>query len=150
MTVERSKPFDYAQDVTKQLLTLSTAVVTITVAFLKDIAKDAPDDARIALYIAWVLFALAIIAGVATLLNLTGHVGTADADTSKGIDTKGIKIFAIAQVVLFVAAILATIYFGARSFDASSSGCTTTTPAHAGPSSCWAESTAYAPDWASP
>ena len=74
MAAAGSKPFDYAQDVTKQLLTLSTAVVTITVAFLKDVTTEVPVDARIALYLAWAFFAAAIVSGVSTLLNLTGRV----------------------------------------------------------------------------
>jgi hypothetical protein len=127
MATEKTKPFDYAQDVTKQLLTLSTAIVTITVAFIKDIAKGAPDDARIALYVAWGLFALAIIAGVATLLNLTGRVGHADAADNEGIRAAGVRMFAVAQILFFVAAICATIYFGARSFDPSPATCTITT-----------------------
>lgn len=127
MPTEKSKPFDYAQDVTKQILTLSTAVVTITVTFPTVLGRAAPSDARAALYGAWVLFALAIVTGVATLLNLTGRVGDADTIDSQGIDTGGIRIFATAQVVLFVAAMGATIYFGARSFGTYSASCTAKT-----------------------
>jgi hypothetical protein len=123
MTVEKSKPFDYAQDVTKQLITLSTGVVTVTVAFVGTIAPDAPSSGRVALYIAWGLFGLTILAGVATLLNLTGRVGSADKDGSKGIDDLGIRFFAIAQIALFVLAMVGTIYFGVRSFEAAPSGC---------------------------
>lgn len=123
MSVEKTKPFDYAQDVTKQLLTLATAVVTITVTFLKDIAQQAPADARTVLFIAWALFATSIIAGVATLQNLTGHVGSADEPASDGIMTAGIRFFAIAQMMLFVLAIGGTIYFGARSFNYSPTRC---------------------------
>ena len=127
MPVDKAKPFDYAADVTKQQLTLSTAVVTITVAFIKDIAKDAPDDARIALYVAWGLFALAIITGICTLLNLTGNVGKADDTSSSGIMADGIKLFATLQIFCFIFAVVGTIYFGARSFDASAASCTATT-----------------------
>jgi hypothetical protein len=127
MAIDAAKPFDYAADVTKQQLTLSTAVVTITVAFVKDIAKNAPADARIALYIAWGLFALAIIAGICTLLNLTGHVGGADDPAHKGIMADGIKLFATIQIVCFVVAIVGTIYFGARSFGPAAAACSTTT-----------------------
>ena len=128
MSIEKLKPFDYAQDVTKQLLTLSTAVVTITVAFIKDIAKNAPDDARYALYGAWVLFALTIVFGTATLLNLTGRVGRSDATPGPtSIEDSGIRSPAIAQIVCFFLAVVATIYFGARAFDSSTTSCTTTT-----------------------
>jgi hypothetical protein len=127
MTTDKSKPFDYAQDVTKQLLTLATAVVTITVAFVKDIATSAPADARIVLYGAWGLFTASIICGVCTLLNLTGRVGFADDANDEGIESWGIRAFALAQIVSFVLAVAAVTYFGGRSFDASPSSCTTTT-----------------------
>src|SRR5688500_3501768 len=116
MAVGRSKPFDDAQDVTQQLLTLSSAIVSITVAFSQDLGKGAPHDARIALSTARAQRAVAIVAGVATLLNRAGRVGGADSD-SQGIRASGITFFAGAQIVLFVLAICATIYFGARSFD---------------------------------
>jgi hypothetical protein len=127
MTVDKSKPFDYAQDVTRQLLTLATAVVTVTVAFVKDIATGAPADARIVLYGGWAFFTVSIICGVCTLLNLTGRVGSAGLADSDGIEAWGVRAFAIAQIMSFVVAIAAVIYFGTRSFDPSPSSCTTTT-----------------------
>jgi len=126
VAADETKPFDYAQDVTKQLLTLSTGVITITVAFLDNIAAGAPEDARVALYIAWGMFALTIVCGIFTLLNLTGRVGAAASPQSAGIDATAIRAFAIAQVALFVLAIVATIYFGARAFDPTPKRCTTT------------------------
>jgi hypothetical protein len=125
MTVEKTKPFDYAQDVTKQVLTLSTGVVTITIAFMKDISKNAPEDARIALFSAWGLFALSIAAGICTLLNLTGRVGKADDAASTGINAGAVRLFSIAQLACFALAIAGTVYFGARAFDARASPCST-------------------------
>lgn len=115
-TTNRTKAFDYVQDVTKQVLTLATAVVTITLTFLKDLAQDAPPDARTLLYIGWVLFGLSILAGVATLLNLTGHVEKAE-EQARGIYASGIRIFSSLQLAFFVLAIGCTVYFGARAFS---------------------------------
>ena len=117
MARNNTKAFDLAQDSTKQVLTLSTAVVTITIAFLKDIAKDAPSGARLALFIAWGLFGVAILAGVATMLNLTGRVADAE-DSADGINARGIRFFAILQQAAFAAAVLATVVFGIIAFDA--------------------------------
>ena len=36
------KAFAFAQETTKQLITLSTAVITLTITFLKDVVKAAP------------------------------------------------------------------------------------------------------------
>lgn len=119
MAQNKTKAFDFAQDSTKQVLTLSTAVVTITIAFLKDIAKDAPGDARVVLFVGWALFAIAILAGVCTLLNLTGRVAGAE-DSQEGINDGAIRLFAVIQQVSFALAIAATIFFGVRAFDAQS------------------------------
>src|SRR5690242_1048270 len=51
-----AKAFDFAQDVTKQLITLSTGVIALTITFLKDVATKAPSGALDFLHIAWVLF----------------------------------------------------------------------------------------------
>lgn len=115
-TTNRTKSFDYAQDVTKQVLTLATGVVTITLTFLKDIAKQAPSDARVLLYVGWALFALSILAGVATLLNLTGHVEKAEAK-ARAIYADGIRLFSFLQLLFFFLAVCCTVYFGARAFS---------------------------------
>jgi hypothetical protein len=112
--VEKTKPFDYVQEATKQLLTLSTAVVTITVSFLKDIVSNAPSDAQVALYIAWALFAASILGGVAVLYNLAGHVGGAANAESQGIEVFGIRFFSAIQLVAFFFAFVGVVYFGAR------------------------------------
>jgi hypothetical protein len=114
--MDPGKPFDYVQDATKQLLALSTGVVTITVSFLKDIVTQAPPDARTVLYIGWGLFALSIFGGVATLFNLAGHVGRAAEPDSDGIYVYGIRIFSAIQLVSFALALFAVVYFGARAF----------------------------------
>ena len=112
----RTKSFDYAQEATKQVLTLATGVVTITLTFLKDIAKEAPSDARTVLYIGWILFGLSILAGIATLLNLTGNVEKAE-EKERSVYAKGIVLFSIAQLLFFVLAVGCTVYFGARAFS---------------------------------
>jgi hypothetical protein len=114
--VDKTKPFDYVQDATKQVLTLSTGVVTITISFLKDIVSEAPTDARAALFIAWGLFAVSILFGVATLLNLSGNVGAAADKKSKGIYGPGIRTFSALQLIAFFFASVGVAYFGARAF----------------------------------
>jgi hypothetical protein len=110
------KSFDYAQDVTKQVLTLATAVVTITVSFLKDIVTEAPGDARTVLYFSWALFALSILGGIATLLNLTGRVAEVESST-EGIKAFAIRFFSLVQLISFFLAFACIVYFGARAFS---------------------------------
>jgi hypothetical protein len=54
------------------------------------------------------------------------HLSDAATDPTT-IDDDGIRSPAIAQVVCFLLAVVATIYFGARAFDASPTSCTTIT-----------------------
>jgi hypothetical protein len=68
-----------ATDITKQIITLSTGAVAFTITFL-DKFRSAPEGAAIpipmALYVAWVLFGLAILFA---LLNLMGITATLEA-----------------------------------------------------------------------
>src|SRR5947209_20194535 len=66
------KAFDFASDSTKQLITLSTGIVTLTITFGKDVFQNVPFYAKVLLVIAWVIYLLSIIFGILTLLSLTG------------------------------------------------------------------------------
>lgn len=127
MTLDKSKPFDYAQDVTKQLITLSTGVVAITVTFLYDIVQRVPESGQISLFVGWSLFLLSIISGIATLLNLTGRVGNADNAGSTGVYEGVIRLFSAAQIILFLLALGATAVFGLQAVHAKTENCTVTT-----------------------
>jgi hypothetical protein len=39
----REKSFEFALETTKQLITLATAIVALTITFVKDLAQAAPD-----------------------------------------------------------------------------------------------------------
>lgn len=112
----RNRAFDFAQDVTKQLLTLSTAVITITISFADNLAERAPCDARSVLFISWGLFALSIVLGVFTLLNLTGRVENAEDAQSEGIYSGAVRAMSIGQIICFLLAFVGIVYFGARAF----------------------------------
>ncbi len=57
------KAFAFAQETTKQLITLSTAVITLTITFLKDVVKAAPVGSAPYLQAAWVFYLLSIVFG---------------------------------------------------------------------------------------
>ena len=52
MDESTKKAFDFASDVTKQLITVASAIVTISVTF----SKDTPAAARSSAYHAWLAF----------------------------------------------------------------------------------------------
>ena len=61
------KSFDFLQDATKQLIALATAILTFTITFLKDIAKNADDSARIVLTLSSIALVISAIAGLFVL-----------------------------------------------------------------------------------
>lgn len=106
-----AKAFDFAQDLTKLLITLATGIVTITITFLKDIATQAPASAHKWIEIAWLLYLLSIVAGIMALMGMTG---TLEEDGSPSIGGKPVVWPARVQFLMFAGAILLTIVFGMK------------------------------------
>ena len=73
-----------AADTTKQIITLSTGVITLTITFLEKIIQPATPAANAAravpwsMFTAWIFFGLAILAGVITLGAITGSLDALD------------------------------------------------------------------------
>jgi hypothetical protein len=71
------KSFDFAQDLTKQLMTLDTALIALTITFVKDFASTAPDGARVVLAVSWLFYLLSLVFGIFGLMALTGVIAQA-------------------------------------------------------------------------
>src|SRR5215468_10416340 len=69
--IKDRKAFDFAADATKQILTLSTGILALTITFAKDIL-GAPGHWSRLLGWSWILYLISILCGVWTLLALTG------------------------------------------------------------------------------
>jgi hypothetical protein len=67
MDEQNKMAFDFAADLTKQLITLSTSIVTLTLLFSKDLMD--PKWMPVAI---WTLFLLSTVCGLWTLMSLTG------------------------------------------------------------------------------
>jgi hypothetical protein len=67
MNERETKAFDFAADLTKQLITLSTGIVTITLLFSKDLTGP-----RWLAVCAWVSYLLSTVFGLWALMALTG------------------------------------------------------------------------------
>ena len=74
MEENQKKAFDFAVDLTKQLITLSTAIITLTVTFSKDILGGVDDSNKYLLLTSWIFFIISIFLGVLTLMALTGNL----------------------------------------------------------------------------
>ena len=103
------KSFDFLQDATKQLIALATAILTFTITFLKDIAKDSGDPARIVLTLSWMGLVTSAIAGLLVLLNMTGVLVK---DSRPDIYKASIRCFSFLQLAAFGLALILALVFG--------------------------------------
>jgi len=69
MKASKIKAFEFATDTTKQLITLSTVLIGISVTFFE---KFDVDVSKWFLIGSWLLFLISIVAGILTLMSITG------------------------------------------------------------------------------
>lgn len=130
------KAFDFAADATKQLITLSTAIIALTITFSKDIIGAANIGNSYSIFTAWILFILSIVFGILTLLALTGTLqpmskkeATNKSDTEStetesttieiSINASNIRLLSVLQIISFIAALIFTVSFGFSSINSS-------------------------------
>lgn len=136
----KEKAFDFAAEVSKQLITLATGIITLTLTFSDDIVGDSSRVNPCLILGSWILFLLSICCGIFSLMALTGILGQssdnsnetipqqgADENQSistcqrdKGIYSPNVKMFATIQIVLFIAAIVLSVIYGYKSLTAES------------------------------
>ncbi|MBN2828564.1 MAG: hypothetical protein JXQ26_11265 [Tissierellales bacterium] len=123
MEENQKKAFDFAADLTKQLITLSTAIVTLTVTFSKDIIGGIDDSIRYLLLLSWVAFIISIILGILTLMALTGNLDPIPKTKAKDnevtenkpiltITSKNVTGTSKLQVYTFLIALILTCSYG--------------------------------------
>lgn len=107
------KAFDFAQETTKQVITLSTGIIALSVTLLKDVFAESASAFQGALLVAaWVAYLISIIAGIATLQSLTGNLERTTSGTPSVYST-GIRIVSGVQLVLFLIGTALMVWFGA-------------------------------------
>lgn len=116
------KSFDFAADITKQLIALSTAIVSLCVAFTDNIfSLNAANAHSITLIVSLSFFMISIIFGVITLMAMAGHLGnpnknqteTESSEDKSAIYSGGVRLFSSIQMIMFLCAIImAMIYIG--------------------------------------
>lgn len=103
-----TKAVDFAADVVKQLLTLSTGILALTITFATDIVGDRKTP-TVLLGISWIAYILSILLGLWALLAMTGELEQLPARRSGQVEEPSIRgrnvtLPAILQIVAFVAA----------------------------------------------
>jgi hypothetical protein len=109
---EVEKAFDFAQEATKQLITLATGVIALTITFLTDVVERAPEGSIGFLQAAWILYLVSIVFGILTLLMLTGALERPGEGRTPSIYRGNIVACSIVQVLTFSAAVALTLVFG--------------------------------------
>lgn len=132
MKTNEQKAFDFAADTTKQLITLATGIITLTITFSKDIIGASELSNSKLIIWSWGLFIFSIFCGIWSLLALTGNlqpmknkkkienknIEDPNSNVNKceiSINTKNVKIPSILQISSFIIALLFSVLFGANS-----------------------------------
>jgi hypothetical protein len=99
-STERQKlAFSTASDACKQVLTLTTAIVTITIAFAKDLVKDSTPGDQIWLRTAWIAYSVSILAGILMLLAGTAGSPQSHARNEDTIYRSNVRLPAAIQMI---------------------------------------------------
>ncbi|MFE1947294.1 hypothetical protein [Streptomyces massasporeus] len=106
----RNAALTAASETSKHVLTLTTAVVTITISLAKDIVADATSSDLVWLQLAWLAHAISVLTGVGTLLALAGTVSESDDTTS--IYSTNIRLPAALQMTFFALGLAFVVIFG--------------------------------------
>ena len=101
----QKKAFDFASDLTKQLITLSTSIVTISLLF----GDHFPKQSKLALW-AWAFYLVSSLFGLWTLMALTGTLAPINPPASFDLGFN-VRLPSGLQVLAFAIAIGITIRF---------------------------------------
>ncbi len=119
MDDQRKLAFEFAKDTTKQLITLSTAIVGLSVTFAKDIFKSSSQVDETLLVSAWITYLVSICFGVLTLMALTGCLDPLSEDSSDNskltVNSNSIRVMSMLQILTYVMGLILTVKFGIES-----------------------------------
>ncbi|CAN5474426.1 hypothetical protein BH10PSE17_BH10PSE17_02490 [soil metagenome] len=102
--------FASVADLTKQLVTLATGVLTLETGFIGAFYKD-PIDRHWQAWASWILLTVSIAAGTWVLMAVTGTLAKTTDPTGAALYKPNIRLPAFVQVVTFVAGLAAATWF---------------------------------------
>lgn len=133
METNEQKAFDFAADTTKQLITLATGIIALTITFSKDIIGASELSNSNLIFWSWGLFIFSIFCGIWTLMALTGNLQPMkkekkvqdlqndeetlpkSTESDCNINTKNVKIPSGLQILSFILGLIFTVLFGVNS-----------------------------------
>lgn len=109
--------FEFAKEVATQLITLSTALLTLTIAFTKDLFSGKPRHGQIVLPLAWAVHLLSIIFGVLTLMALTGTLMPVESESRQLRFGPNVRVMAAVQIVCFAIGTVLLVWHGVLAYE---------------------------------
>jgi hypothetical protein len=113
---ERREAYAAARDTTKQLITLATSILTVTITFRRDAAPATDAGVNAILMAAWVGFAASAGFGVLGLAILTAEQGRTGGRSAASPWL--VRWPLVVQMVVFMAATALIVWFGIREASA--------------------------------
>lgn len=109
MKESKIKAFDFATDLTKQLITLATILIGLSITFFEKFKINFSKDILLS---GWILLFLSVIFGIITLMAITGTLNdicNKGKNKENSIYSKNIRIPSILQVITFLTGLLLII-----------------------------------------
>jgi hypothetical protein len=106
----RTQAATFAADVTKQVITLATAVLTLTVTFMSSLVPDPSTATTVLMAVGWLTLFISVVAGMFCLLALAGQIsdaeGSGEAGDPASIRDRFVRYPAIAEVSTFLVGLI--------------------------------------------
>ena len=112
MNDQAKAAFASATETVKNVLTLSSAILTISITFAKDINKHPTPCQVHVLETSWVFLLIGIIFCIHTLMAITGALATNDEPTGKLLYKANIGIPMGIAIISFLLGVIFTATFG--------------------------------------
>lgn len=115
MSIEKQS-FDFARDIIKQVIALSSTIPALMITFSKDFVTNLPADVKCIAFWSWGFFLSSVFFGILSLMALTGilasKVKNNNGSKKNGILKPNLRLFAGIQITLFFIGLFLVIYFG--------------------------------------
>jgi hypothetical protein len=112
MDEREKKTFDLATELAKQLITLATGTIALTITFSKDFLHETSTHAKPWALVAWSALLISVVFGIWTIMALTGNLGRGPKDAN--VYTVNVRIPAGLQILSFLVGLVLTVVFAAK------------------------------------
>jgi hypothetical protein len=105
--------FEFARDVVKQVMGLSSAIPALMITFSKDFVSNLPQEVKYIAFWSWGFFLASVLFGILALMALTGVLAErVKSNSTNGILKPNVRILSGIQIVLFFVGLALVVIFG--------------------------------------